>query len=204
MRTLLALLATLLLVAPALGQPLSGKGLVDNYETASLPTCEAGLWGMRVYDIDVNQGKICSETAAAWVTMACGQVLWGVVDPTEAQVTPDFIDLRDNAGSTTESNEQNFSMPSSTMLISNLACTVNVAPGAGDQWTIDVRAGTAGSLADTALDCEIADTDTTCTNNTDVVAVTAAQVMTIGIESDDGATAPTAAATMDCRFCLGQ
>ena len=48
MKTLLTILASLLLAAPTFGQAMSGRGLADNMATTSLPTCNGGLVGYRL------------------------------------------------------------------------------------------------------------------------------------------------------------
>jgi hypothetical protein len=147
----------------------------------------------------VGTGEV---TATLLSDTVCSQVLWATVDPTEAQGTDDFLDLRDHSGSTTEGNEDNYLMPAVTMVVSGLACTVDVAPGAGDEWAMTIRRGTPGALGDTAVTCTIADTDTTCSDTTNSEATALTDALTISIDGSGGASDPTAAGDMDCRMCL--
>lgn len=203
----LLIIGAILLIAVAAWAQMSTKGTLPHCTYASIigGTCVPEFEGNRVWDTTVSRVLAYEGlSTTGWSPSACQQVLWGIVNPTEAQVTPDYIDPRDHAGSTTEGNEDTFLMPNATMLVSNLACTVDVAPGAGDIWTIDVRVGTPGALADTALDCTISGAAaTTCSNSADIVLADTTDAITIGIESDDGASDPDAAASIDCRFCLG-
>jgi hypothetical protein len=153
----------------------------------------------------VSEGMVPagSITGTELDNTTCLSVMSGEVDPTEAGATPDFLNLMDGTGSTTEANEDLFKLGSQGMRVSQLSCLVSAAPGAGDQWDITVRAGAAGALSDTALTCSIAGAATTCTG-TGSAAVAGSNHLTIGIESDGGATDPDPALLMQCAVCLSQ
>jgi hypothetical protein len=129
----------------------------------------------------------------------CQQVLTVAGNPTEAQATPDFCSFNDGACSTTEANEDDFFTPTGVDYVaSNLACVVDVAPAAGDDWTMTLR----DDGANTTLTCQISDTATTCTDIANTPTITAGSKLNLDIESDDGASDPAAAALMECQLCI--
>jgi hypothetical protein len=134
----------------------------------------------------------------------CGTVLWSSSAPNVAQGTDSYQSLLDNAGSDVEANEDDFVVPG-PVEISNLDCEVDAPPGAGDLWDITVRTGAPGALANTAVTCQIAGAETSCTpaDLTNMGTAVARDAITLGISGAGGATNP-AAATMTCRVCLGK
>ncbi len=133
----------------------------------------------------------------------CSDVIAGYLDPAEAQGTHDALNLVDNVDTqnasfaTALSASDEFVVPVS-ILARNLRVDVDAAPGAGDDWTIELYED--GSI--TNLSCQISDTNTSCTDTTSDEAVAAGADLVIGVFSDDGATAPDAASDLRVSFCL--
>lgn len=126
-------------------------------------------------------------------------------DPTEAGATNDYLSLLDGAGSTNEASEDDYVMfAAQAMTVNNLRCVAATAPGAGkDPWTMTVRVGVAGSLADTDVTCAIDEAETSCTDATNDAAVAPGDSITISISSAGGAADPDANALITCSMCLG-
>lgn len=129
----------------------------------------------------------------------CFTVLAASINPTEASATNDFVNLLDNTISTTEANENLFTVPLD-MVAHSLKATIDVAPGAGnDPWAITVR----DDAADSTLTCTIDETAVTCADTTHRAAIVAGSKLAILVSSAGGDSDPTAAARLDISFCLG-
>jgi hypothetical protein len=128
-----------------------------------------------------------------------------VTNPTEAGATDDYLSMSDGAGSTTEANEDDYVLfAAEAMSVNNLRCVVDVAPGAGkDSWTMTIRVGTAGALADTDVTCEIDEAAVSCTDTTNDAPVAVGESITVSIDSSGDDADPSAAAAMTCAICLG-
>lgn len=149
----------------------------------------------------LTDGQILvGDTGAAPVAKTgCLTVLAASINPTEAGATDDFVNLLDNTISTTEANENQFTVPLA-MVAHSLKATVDVAPGAGnDPWAITLR----DDVASTTLTCTIDETAVTCADTTNRPAIAAGSRLAILVSSAGGDADPTAAARLDISFCLG-
>ncbi len=153
-------------------------------------------------DFDVV-GSLFYENATTTVnaSTSCDELIWATMNPTEAGATDDFLDFLDHAGSTTENNEDNF-LVDQTRRAHQVACRVDVAPGAGDIYLVTLNQGVAGSLTNTTLTCTVSGTDTTGTS-TGFVDITATNVISAQIDTSTGAGDPAAAALIAVSLCLG-
>jgi hypothetical protein len=136
----------------------------------------------------------------------CQQILWSVHNPDEAGTV--YLDLRDNSGGTIINLEDQFTMAAAVMTASHLACTVDVAPGAGNSWDITVLSGIADSGLNTQptnVTCSIAGaTDVHCVDNDNIAVIPASTIVNpwaIAIEVV-GTSSPSLAGEIDCRLCL--
>jgi hypothetical protein len=149
-------------------------------------------------------GEVAVTNGAGSITLgfadqSCLTVLAVGVNPTEASATNDFANLLDNTISTTEANENLFTIPIA-MKAHSLRATVDVAPGAGnDPWAITLR----DDSASTTLTCTIDETATSCTDAVNEPVMAAGSRLAILISSAGGDADPTAAALATVSLCLG-
>lgn len=132
---------------------------------------------------------------------SCAQVVYAVLDPTEAGGTDDFASWSDHSASTTEANEDDFYFPLGVSTIHSLQCVIDTAPGAGqDAWRITVR----DDGSDTGVTCDIDETATNCTDSSNTVAPSIRSKMNFDISSEvSGDADPTAAGELFCSVCIG-
>ena len=129
------------------------------------------------------------------------QVIAETVNPTEAQATPDYINLTDGTIGTTAAAEDEFTVPVD-VIAWGLRVDVDVAPGGTDEWNVFVvDDGTA-----TGVTCTILGTATSCSSAqfTGVATIAAGSDLTVLIDSAAGATDPAAAAEARVSFCLAR
>lgn len=125
-------------------------------------------------------------------------VISDTFNPTEAQATEDYLNLTDGTIGTTAAAEDEFIVPVGVKLW-GLYAHVDVAPGAGDIWTVTlVDDGT-----DTLVTCDITGASaTTCTNVNNVATVAAGSDLTVLVSSNNGVGDPAAAAEIRVGFCV--
>lgn len=129
----------------------------------------------------------------------CLTVLAASINPTEASATNDFVNLLDNTISTTEANENLFTVPIA-MVAHSLKATVDVAPGAGnDPWAITVR----DDVASSTITCTIDEAAVTCDSGALRANIAAGSRLAVLVSSAGGDSDPDAAARLDISFCLG-
>ena len=168
-----------------------GSGFDDNEGllTVEDPTAD------RTWTLPDASGTIALNT--------CTSVVAGELDPTETDVTDDYLNLVDNTVDIDETAADMFMVPVA-MTARNLLVKVDVAPGVGnDRWTIALRA--AGAPTDPALTCQIDEANTECSDTSNAPSIAAGSKLTIQVTSNaEGAAAdPTAALEMTVSFCLG-
>lgn len=135
----------------------------------------------------------------------CINVLSTEHNPTEAGATNDYVSLNltgagGSAFSSTETDNDTFMVPVA-MVARNLRVEVATAPGAGnDAWIVTVRDDTAS----TALTCTIDETATNCSDTSNAPAIAAGSKLDVLVDSSGPGADPTASATMNIAFCLGQ
>lgn len=118
-------------------------------------------------------------------------------DPTEAQATTDYVNLLDMSFGTTLASDDTFLVPTK-MRARDLQVRTATAPGAGDQWDIDLVV--AGSITD--FDCAIAGTATTCEDHSSKYEIAKDSKILMRVISSGGASDPTASSEMLISFCL--
>lgn len=134
-------------------------------------------------------------------TSVCGAFFWAQGDPTEAGATPDFLSFWDHGMSTTEGNEDLMQANAVLLNFHSMSCVVDVAPGAGDDWLVSLREA-GGAPTSGTVTCRIDDTNTSCAS-ADTATVAVGALINLDVESDTGATDPTAAALLTCTICAG-
>jgi len=150
---------------------------------------------------DINLPADSVDPADISSTM-CSQVLFVSFDPDETQIT--YADITDSSAAAVEATEDNFRIPNTaTLSVAELYCSVNVAPGVGnDDWKMTVRSGAPGALSDTIVTCSIDEAQTECNDSTNSEALTQLDALTIELDQSGDDADPAAATLMYCAFCL--
>ena len=218
MKTLLALIASLLLAGPAFAQ---AHGTIPNCTAAEITggNCVPEVGGAMAYATDTTVTYF--YTGGAWnvldtITSAeitdgvvtdadldslmCSQVIVAHFDPDEGQIT--YIDLTDSSQGAVLAAQDNF-MISYQLYISQLSCDVDVPPGAGkDDWKIIARRGAEGTVPQTSLAISIDEgLDYASDSTTSILTVAGSRIM-LEVDPTGPLNQPDAAADMVCAICL--
>lgn len=157
-------------------------------------------------DFNYSPGAVIALawTGGEWLEVSrkgsgiCRAIYGARGNPTEAQGTDDYMNLVAGTMSTTEADEDVLKVGARVTCFDHIACEVDVAPGSGDQWTVTLR----DDGASTALNCDIVDTNTTCTDGDAKVCPAAGSRLNLLASSADGASNPDAAASLHCGICV--
>lgn len=125
------------------------------------------------------------------------QVVAEAINPTEAQVTDDFINLTDGTVGLTAGAEDEFTVPVEVQ-VWGLRADIDVAPAGTDTWDIYV----VDDGTNTLVHCEILGTATSCVNVNNIATVAAGSDLTVVVDSGDGTGAPDLAAELRVSFCI--
>ena len=182
--------------------------ITDNISTGS----GGGVTGAP-FIVGYTPGGGCSGAGTGSATYCCGNrvrgdqtvdtcdmILYASMNPTEAGATDDFMSMLDHAGSQAEGTEDDYVAIPGALNFHHLRCDVDVAPGVGnDPWTIVARE----DGGDLAVTCAIDEANTSCTDVTNVAAVSVGGLLNYDISSAGGDADPDAAASITCSVRLG-
>ncbi len=138
----------------------------------------------------------------------CARELWASGNPTESRATHDYLDFENHDIGLVRSNEEHYRV-FDMVEVHGLRCKVDLAPGTGNQWEMQVLVNGAAIPESTSgvndVRCTIADSDTSCTSGFKGGVIDQGDSrITVIVNSSDGTGTPDAAAKLQCSLCLGR